>query len=197
MSYVNLTPAYYAQQRPETPYQPGSKGWLQARVPGWGENPNSSWSSEQAINGLGAAPPCTPGACPQPPAPPFSYVGLNPFKDYYRPGNAPWGSFPRGPAYAAPRPIDCPECVGMPIRPGIGALRGGCGPCEISAGDRCLPCPDGSDLEECAGCVGGQAPTHWYDNALLGGVAIGVLTAIGTGVAVAMLKKRTKIPVGE
>ena len=197
MSYVNIPPAYYALMRPGTPYHPGGKGWLQANVDGWGENPNVSWPGQQAVNGLGAAPPCTPGPCPEPPMPPFSYVGMRPFINYFRPGNAPWGSFPQGPAYAAPRPLACKGCVGLPIRPGVGSLRGSCGDCQITDGDRCLPCPDGSDVDECQGCVGGARAGKWYDNPLAGPVAIGVLTAIGTGIALALIKKSTHIPVGE
>lgn len=196
MSYVNIPPAYYAAGRPGTPYHPGGKGWLQANVTGWGENPNVSWPGVQAASGLGqGAAPCTPGPCPTPPSPPFSFVGKYPFQRYVRVGIAPWGSFPNGPAYAAPRPLACKNCVGMPIRPGVGALAGGCGPCQIESGGGCLPCPEGSDVEECAGCAGGVRKGSWTDSPLVGPVVIGVLTAVGTGLVVAALKKR-KVPVG-
>jgi hypothetical protein len=202
VSYVNIPPAYYAQMRPGTPYHPGGKGWLQANVPGWGENPNVSWADRQAVNGLGAAAaPCTPATCPQMPAPPFSYVGQNRFNSYFRTGNAPWGVFPQGPAYAIPRPSGCPTCAGgIGIKPGVGSLRGGtCADCQFTDGDRCLPCPEGSDLPECAGCVGGARPVvapKWYQNPIAQTVGIGVLTALGTGLAIAFLKKETKLPVG-
>lgn len=198
MSYVDLTPAYYAQMRPGTPYHPGGKGWLHANVDGWGENPNVAWAKMQAVNGFGAAaaPSCTPGPCPSPPAPPFSYVGKWPFSAYFRPGNAPWGTFPRGPAYAIPRPALCPTCVGgAPIAPGVGALGDACDPCQINDGERCVPCPDGADLPECSGCVDGQPPATITSNPLVSAIALGVLTAIGTGIVLAFLKKETKIPV--
>ncbi len=194
MSYVNIPPAYYAAGRPGTPYHPGGEGWLQANVPGWGENPNVSWAGKQAANGLGAAPPCTPGPCPQPPSPPFSYVGTRPFQSYLRLGISPWGAFPHGRAYGAPRPLVCKSCVGMPIRPGVGALGGGCPACQIESGGQCLPCPEGSDVDGCEGCVGGQRKASWTESPLLAPVVIGVLTAVTTGVVVAMLKK-SRVPV--
>ena len=197
MSYVNIPPAYYAAGRPGTPYHPGGSGWLQANVTGWGENPNVAWAARQAANGLGDAPGCTPGPCPSPPSPPFSYVGKWPFSAYFRNGNAPWGSFPRGPAYAVPRPALCPTCVGGErIAPGVGSLRGSCGPCEVSDGERCLPCPNDADLPECQGCVDGQPPQTISNNPLASAIAIGVLTAVGTGIVLALLKKKTRIPVG-
>lgn len=197
MSYVNIPPAYYAQMRPGTPYHPGGKGWLQANVDGWGENPNVTWSGRQAANGLGAAPPCTPATCPPPANAPFSYVGQHAFNQYFRTGNAPWGVFPQGPAYAIPRPANCPGCAGgIGIKPGVGSLRGGaCADCQLTDGDRCVPCPEGSDLPECDGCVGGARATKWYENPIASTVAIGILTALGTGIAIALLKKETRLPV--
>jgi hypothetical protein len=194
MSYVNIPPAYYAQMRPDTPYHPGGEGWLRANVTGWGENPNVAWAKMQAVNGYGdAAPPVAPAA----PAP-FTYVAPYPFSAYYRPGNAPWGRYPQGPAYAVPRPNLCPTCVGgNPIAPGVGALAADCGPCQIDNGaGGCVPCPDGADLPECTGCVNGAPPPpSIVANPFVSAVAVGVLTMVATGVVFALLKKSTKIPV--
>jgi hypothetical protein len=193
MSYVSIPPAYYADMRPGTPYHPGGRGWLHAWVDGWGENPNVAWPSTQAAHGIGdAAPGCTPGPCPTPPAPPFSYVGEHPFSAYFRPGNAPWGQYPQGPAYAIPRPNLCPGCIGMPIAPGVGALRGPCGDCEIDAGNgMCTPCPPGvdtGDYPECANCgAGGVKQTPWYASEGAEQVMVGVLSTLGAGLVLALL----------
>lgn len=186
MSYVNIPPAYYAANRPGTLYHPGGRGWSKAQVPGWGENPAMSWPAAQAVNGLGAAPPCTPGPCPSPPSPAFSYVGTAPFNSYTRLGVSPWGRFPNGPGYAAPRPLACKSCWGMPITPGVGDTS--CPPGQISSGGACLPCPPGSDLDECQ-------PPKWYEGPLAGPIAIGVATALGTGLVLALLKKTTHVSV--
>ncbi len=222
MSYVNIPPAFYASLQPNTPFHAGSRGWFNANVPGWGMNPNNAWSARQGVRGLGAEQPAaSPSpASPAPPAP-FTWVGKVPFNWYIQQGISPWGRFPQGPAYASPRPSRCPGCVGTPIAPGVGSvvdasrainagdlpaavallkrpgtagLGASCGPCEVSAGDRCLPCPNGSDLPECDGCVDGMAKAAWYEHPLAGPVAVGVATAVATGIAMAFLKKR-RVPV--
>lgn len=235
MSYVNIPPAYYASNTPDSIYRPGAPGWLQANVDGWGENPNQSWAADQAVNGLkggvlgdaAAKPSCTPGPCPAPPRPFFTYYNAAaPFNHHIPVATAPWGSFPRGPAYAVPRPRLCPTCTGgMGIKRGVGgiveasrainvgdlrtaaelATRGaaglgadGCGPCQISAGDRCLPCPDTSDLPECQGCSNGQpipASTPWYEHPLAGPIAVGVATTVATGIVMAFLAKKKVVAV--
>lgn len=53
MSYVSVPPAYYQAQQPDTLYRTGAPGWWKGWLPGWGENPNSSWAPEQAAHGLG------------------------------------------------------------------------------------------------------------------------------------------------
>src|SRR5262249_40439773 len=115
--------------------------------------------------------------------------------------NAPWGSFPQGPAYGVPRPRLCPNCVGgVRIAPGVGRLGESCGDCQISDGERCLPCPQDADptsFPECAGCgAGGSRATPWYNSPIGSAVIIGVLGAVGTALTLAFLKKETKIPVG-
>jgi hypothetical protein len=214
VSYVDLPPAFYAAQQWNSAYHPGGRGWWHQNVPGWGENPNNSWSHMQAANGLGAD-----AAPPAAVAPPFSFVGQWPFSYYIGQNNAPWGRFPNGPSYASPKPSNCPGCVGAGIRPGVGSivdaarainagdmdaavaamkrsgtagLGTGCGPCEITSGGQCLPCPNGSDLPECGGCVDGvqTAKAPWYEHPLVGPIALGVATAVGISVATAFLKKR-------
>ena len=213
MSYVTVPPAYYYAQQPGTPYHAGSRGWETAKVPGWGENPNSSWSARQAVNGLGAA----AAAPPAPPAPPrFTFRGDVPQDRYIRVSIAPWGAFPHGPAYQSPRESTCPECEGWPVSRSIGSLQAasramqrgdftaaarqavtglGCGPCQV--GPACATCPNGSDLPECAGCIDGQAPavarTFW-DHPLAAPVAIGVVTTLAASVAM-YFAKRVKVPV--
>lgn len=215
MSYVNVPPAYYYAQQPGTPYQAGSRGWESARVPGWGENPNSSWPKRQGVNGLGSAA-CTPPTC-QPPAPPrFTFRGSVPQEQYMRRGISPWGAFPHGPGYQSPRESNCPDCEGWPVSTAIGNLvaasramqRGdfsqaarqavtglGCGPCQV--GPACQTCPNGSDLPECDGCIDGQpapvARTFW-EHPLAAPVAIGVATTLAASIAM-YFAKRANVPV--
>jgi hypothetical protein len=229
MSYVDVTPAYYSPLQWNQAFHVGAPGWLQANVPPWGQNPNNAWPAVQAQNGLGEAPAaaCTPAPCPPPPGPPpFSWVGRVPFQWYIQQGISPWGRFPRGRAYGAPRPLACKGCIGMPVVPGVGSiveaarainagdmdaavravrqaptagLGAACGPCQITDGDRCLPCPNGSDVDECQGCVDGQpvmAKPKWYEHPLFGPIAIGVTTTVATAIALAVLKKKTHVPVG-
>lgn len=217
MSYVSVPPAYYYAQQPGTPYHAGARGWESARIPGWGENPNSAWPSRQAVNGLGAAAPCTPATCPPPPGPPrFTFRGTMPQEQYMRVGIAPWGIFPHGAAYQSPRESTCPDCDGWPASRSIGSVvaasramqRGdftqaarqavtglGCGPCQIAPG--CQTCPNGSDLPECSGCMDGQPPAEkpgLLDHKLAGPVLIGIASALATGVAMFFAKK-ARVPV--
>jgi len=213
VSYVNVPPAYYQANQPNTPWEAGAPGWWSAQVPGWGENPNAAWARMQAANGLGAepaAPPCTPPVCQPPPAPRFTYEGSVPQDHYLRLAVAPWGAFPHGPGYQSPRST-CTECEGFPVSTSIGSLvsasramqRGdftaaarqavtglGCGPCEISPG--CQTCPNGSDLPECSGCVDGQPPVEKrsiFDHPLAGPVIVGAVGALVTGVVLYAAKK--------
>lgn len=212
MSYVTVPPAYYFAQQPDTLYRSGARGWWDGPVPGWGENPNSSWSARQAVNGLGADQKVPPPAPPR-----FTFRGSVPQQDYIRVGIAPWGSFPNGPAYQSPRESTCPECDGWPVSRAIGSIQSaaasmqrgdftqaaqqavtglGCPPCTIAPG--CQVCPNGSDLPECSGCVDGQAPAverGVLEHPLAGPVLVGVATTLAAGVAM-YLAKRAKVPVG-
>lgn len=214
MSYVSVPPAYYYAQQPGTPYHAGSRGWESAKIPGWGENPNSSWSEMQAANGLGAD--CTPPTCQPPPIPRFTFRGDVPQERYIRVGISPWGNHPHGPGYQSPRESTCPECDGWPVSRSIGSLaaasramqRGdytaaarqavtglGCGSCQV--GPACATCPNGSDLPECAGCVDGQPPApvkSFWDHPLAAPVVVGVATTLAASVAL-YFAKRAKVPV--
>jgi len=218
MSYVSVPPAYYYAQQPGTLYRAGSRGWETAPLPGWGENPHSSWPSRQGVNGLGAAAPaCTPATCPPPPGPPrFTFRGPIPQQQYLRVSIAPWGNHPHGPASQSPRESTCPECDGWPVSRAIGnviaasramqrgdftlaarqAVTGlGCGPCQV--GPACATCPNDSDLPECAGCIDGQPAAEkrsLLDHPLAGPVMVGVVTAVTTGLVMAFLARR-KVPV--
>jgi len=219
MSYVTVPPAYYFAQQPDTLYRSGARGWWDGPVPGWGENPNSSWAARQAVNGLGADQKvtCTPPTC-QPPAPPrFTFRGSFPQQDYIRVGIAPWGNHPHGPAYQSPQESTCPECVGWPVSRAIGSLQSaaalmqrgdfsqaarqavtglGCGPCQV--GPACATCPNDSDLPECSGCVDGQPPAvkrGVLEHPLAGPVIVGVATTLAAGLAI-YFAKRAKVPVG-
>jgi hypothetical protein len=179
-------------------------------------NPADSWPATQAANGLGAdaPPPTTPK--------PFTYVGAVPFPWYFSQSISPWGRMPHGPAYAAPRPQNCPGCVGLAIKPGVGSvveasrandagdiraavnamrravagLGASCGPCQITDGERCLPCPPNADVDECRGCVDGQpvVESRWYEHPLAGPVAIGVITSVAAALTMTFLRRR-KVPV--
>lgn len=37
-------------------------------------------------------------------------------------------------------------------------LGAACSDCEIVVGDACIPCPNGLDFPECAGCIDGVRP---------------------------------------
>lgn len=217
MSYVTVPPAYYYAQQPDTIYRAGARGWWDGHLPGWGENPNSSWSGRQAANGLGAEtrPTCTPPPCP-PPAPRFTFRAPYQQDDYIRSSIAPWGSFPNGPAYQSPRESTCPECQGWPVSRAIGDLvaasramqRGdftqaarqavtglGCPPCSIAPS--CQTCPNDSDLPECDGCVDGRpAPEKrsLLEHPLAGPVIVGVATTLAASVAL-YFAKRAHAPV--
>lgn len=55
MSYEQISPEVYQVYQPETPWQPGAKGWWRAPIPGWGENPNLLDTHVKAIHGLGCS----------------------------------------------------------------------------------------------------------------------------------------------
>lgn len=65
-----------------------------------------------------------------------------------------------------------------------------CGDCSIVVGDSCLPCPDGSDFPECAGCVGGARPPKlsWGQEFLIP-VAVGVTTTLAIAWITSRLSK--------
>lgn len=42
------------------------------------------------------------------------------------------------------------------------ALGQPCGPCTFWSGTACLPCPHGSTMPQCEGCVGGRPPKQGF-----------------------------------
>lgn len=160
-----------------------------------------------------AQPPCTPPTCPPPGPPPYSFWAPAPPRNYMPVPVAPWGRFPEGPAYAYPRESTAPSAYGWPVlrRPtrvdysplapasarGLAGFRGlgaACGPCQLSSGVECVPCPNDSDLPECAGCVDGAAPSSFWEHPLFAPVAVGVATTVVGAIVLALLS-RTKVPV--
>lgn len=59
MSYAAIQQPVYEVYQPDTPWHPGSSGWYQPLVPGWGQNPNLLDRHRYAIQGLG----CGTGGC--------------------------------------------------------------------------------------------------------------------------------------
>lgn len=123
---------------------------------------------------------------------------------------APWGRFPQGPAYAYPRESTNRQAYGWPVlraptrvdyspgapasARGLRGFAGACGPCQIASSSECVPCPDGSDLPECSGCVEGSTATSFWEHPLFAPVAVGVVTAVATAVVFSLLA-RYNVPV--
>ncbi len=54
-----------------------------------------------------------------------------------------------------------------------------CADCEIVVGSECIPCPNGSDFPECAGCANGsRAERTDVTKDVLVPVVVGVLTTL-------------------
>ena len=81
-----------------------------------------------------------------------------------------------------------------------GLGQAGCPPCTITAGAQCLPCPEGADLPECEGCVGGRLPeaeVAWADRSKwVYPVVMAVVSAIAVGLATAYATRKLRIPAG-
>ncbi len=55
----------------------------------------------------------------------------------------------------------------------------GCSECEIVVGGSCIPCPNGVDFPECAGCVNGVRPEQTdVTKDIVVPVVIGVITTL-------------------
>jgi len=123
----------------------------------------------------------------------YDFNAAAPFKTYLGPTVAPWGRFADSFAYEAPPSADCPACMdglgayfkevtNLPIG-AYGALgAGGCGPCQITSGSQCLPCPNDSGFPECANCADGApivGERSWWDkHPVAAPVLIGVMTMV-------------------
>lgn len=58
-------------------------------------------------------------------------------------------------------------------------LGAACSDCEIVAGDMCVPCPNGVDFPECAGCINGtRAETTDVTKDIVVPVIVGVITTL-------------------
>jgi len=65
-----------------------------------------------------------------------------------------------------------------------------CGDCMIVVGDGCLPCPNGSDFPECAGCFSGMRPERTdMSKDIVMPVVIGVLTTLAIALITTRLMK--------
>lgn len=58
------------------------------------------------------------------------------------------------------------------------ALGQACPQCSIASGTACIPCPDGSELPECQGCVGGRPPNATFLKRHGAVIAVGVVTSL-------------------
>ncbi len=77
------------------------------------------------------------------------------------------------------------------------ALSGVCPPCSFHNGINCVPCPEGSDYSECAGCVEGELPAaeeSWWDRSKFWApMVVTVAGAVLSTIAVAIVVQRMNI----
>jgi hypothetical protein len=59
-----------------------------------------------------------------------------------------------------------------------------CGDCSIVVGDGCVPCPNGADFPECAGCIDGARPEK---TDITKDLLIPIVVGVATTLAVALL----------
>lgn len=65
-----------------------------------------------------------------------------------------------------------------------------CSDCEIVVGSNCLPCPNGTDFPECAGCVDGIRPERTDFSKDIGvPIIVGVLTTLAIALITTKLLK--------
>lgn len=64
-----------------------------------------------------------------------------------------------------------------------------CGDCQIQYGPQCVPCPEGSDLPECYGCIQGVKVKKepWFDKK---DIATAVVTGVITAIVVTYVTKK-------
>lgn len=69
-------------------------------------------------------------------------------------------------------------------------LAGGCSECEIVVGTSCIPCPNGTDFPECAGCIDGARPERTdMTRDLLVPIVVGVATTLAIALITRQLLK--------
>lgn len=70
-------------------------------------------------------------------------------------------------------------------------LGSACSDCEIVVGDTCIPCPDGTNFPECAGCVNGIRAEHAdVTKDIVVPVVVGVLTTLTIALITSKLIKQ-------
>jgi len=70
-------------------------------------------------------------------------------------------------------------------------LGSACADCEIVVGDSCIPCPNGTDFPECAGCIDGmRAERTDVTKDVLVPVVVGVLTTLAVALIVNKLVRQ-------
>ena len=63
-------------------------------------------------------------------------------------------------------------------------LGSACSDCEIVVGSDCIPCPNGSDFPECAGCIDGMRPEK---TDVTKDIAIPIVVGVLTTLAIALI----------
>lgn len=71
-------------------------------------------------------------------------------------------------------------------------LGAGCSECEIVVGDMCVPCPNGVNFPECAGCFdGARAEKTDVTKDIFVPVVVGVITTLTIALLTTKLLKKT------
>lgn len=61
-----------------------------------------------------------------------------------------------------------------------------CGDCSIVVGGGCMPCPNGADFPECAGCIDGARPNR---TDLTKDVFLPVVIGVATTLTIALITR--------
>lgn len=78
----------------------------------------------------------------------------------------------------------------------VGTLGQACPPCSFWNGASCVPCPEGSTMVECAGCVGGRRLSESIVRRYAPELGLAIASAVVVGVFAAPLVEalRKKVP---